>query len=487
VDLAWGERAVCLFVQVRRFRCLALTCPRRIFAERLPVLTKPYARRTTRLADTQAHTALALGGTAGARQCVRQHAPVSRPTLLRMIRRLPLPALPPPQVVGVDDWAIRKGQTYGSIVVDLERHQAIDQLPDRTAETWAAWLKTHPGITIICRDCATTYAAGSTAGAPTATQVADRWHIVQNMRTAIEETLQQHRTVLGRTPPTTPLADNAIPPAPPSTTPTTTAQAAARAACREARYRQYQQVIVLHQQGLALAEISRQSGISVRTIQSWLAADGFPERKARTGDTSQLDPFKPYLHTRWDAGCHKATQLWRAIQAQGYAGSYRTIVGYLQPMRHGKPLHRPPATLAPATMPAPSETRYTPHQVSFLFLRAEDDLVANEQQDLAKMQVAEPALARLYRLTQDFIQMVRERRGAALDTWLEAASASGLPALQRFVQGIRQDEAAVRAGLTLPWSSGQVEGQVTRLKLLKRQMYGRAKLDLLRQRVLLAA
>jgi transposase len=381
---------------------------------------------------------------------------------------------------------MRKGRTYGSIVVDLERHQPIDLLPDRTADTWEAWLKTHPGITIICRDRATPYAAGSTAGAPTATQVADRWHIVQNMRTAIEETLQQHRAVLSRTSPATPLAGDAIPPAPPSTAPRSTAQAAARAARRETRYRQYQVVITLQAQGLALAEISRQSGIRVRTIQSWLAADGFPERKARTGETSQLDPFKPYLHARWDAGCHKATQLWREIHAQGYVGSYRTVVGYLQPMRHGKPLHRPPATLVPAAMPAPSETRYTPCQASFLFLRAEDDLAASEQQDLAEMQVAEPALARLYRLTQDFMQLVRARRGAALDPWLEAASASGLSALQRFVQGIHQDEAAVRAGLTLPWSSGQVEGQVTRLKLLKRQMYGRAKLGLLRQRVLLA-
>jgi transposase len=365
-DLAWGERAVRLFVTVRRFWCLVPTCPRRIFAERLPAVMTPYARRTTRLADTQAHTALALGGTAGARQCARQHTPVSCPTLLRMIRRLPLPALPPLRVVGVDDWAMRKGRTYGSIVVDLERHHPIDLLPDRTAETWTAWLQAHPGIRIICRDRATPYAAGSTAGAPTATQVADRWHIVQNLRTAIEDTLQQHRAVLGRTPPATPLADDAIPPAPPNTTPLSKAQAAARAARRETRYHQYQRVIELHGQGLSLGEISRQSGVSVRTIQSWLAADGFPERKARTGDTSQLNPFKFYLHERWDAGCYKATQLWRAIQAQGYAGSYRTVVGYLQPLRQGKPLHRPPATLAPAAMLAPTETRYTPRQAAFL-------------------------------------------------------------------------------------------------------------------------
>lgn len=190
-DLAWGERTVRLSVMVRRFWCVAPACPRRIFAERLPTVTKPYARRTTRLADTQAHIALALGGNAGVRQCARQHVPVSRPTLLRMIRRLPLPALPPPRVVGVDDWAMRKGRTYGSIVVDLERHQPIDVLPDRTAETWAAWLQAHPGIAIICRDRATSYAAGSTAGAPSATQVAHRWHIVEHMRTAIDETLQQ--------------------------------------------------------------------------------------------------------------------------------------------------------------------------------------------------------------------------------------------------------------------------------------------------------
>jgi hypothetical protein len=158
-------------------------------------------------------------------------------------------------------------------------------------------------------------------------------------------------------------------------------------------------VIELHGQGLALAELSQRSRISVRTIQCWLASDGFPERKVRVGDSSQLNPFKLYLHERWDAGCHKATQLWRAIQAQGYAGSYRTVVGYLQPLRQGKPLHRPPATLAPAAMPAPSETRYTPRQAAFLFLRAEKEREPSEQHDLAQMQEAEPTIARLYNLT----------------------------------------------------------------------------------------
>ena len=498
-DLPWADLAARIHLRVRRFFCDHLACARFTFTERLPALVAPYARRTLRLTQLQTDVALALGGAAGARLTTKQHMPASRNTLLRLIRRLPLPAVGAPRVVGVDDWAKRKGQIYGSIIVDLETHRPLDLLDDRLAETIEAWLKAYPTVEVISRDRAEAYAAGATAGAPNAVQVADRFHIIKNLCTAIEEELSHCGVRIGRSaseetaaPPVqpdlalAPSASASLPAVPPTypDSPAGRRDETVRQARRRARFAQYTQVLALRAAGVGQATIARRVGIGRRTVQRWLAADGFPERKPRSGDTSSLDPYKVTLLDRWQAGCHNGRHLWRMLQVQGFAGSYEIVADYRVALRRGEAPRVTPTTRQPAKSSGRNPS-YSAREAAFLLLRRPTELTALEQHDLT--QVQDPNVVQLHQITQAFATMVRERDATRLDGWLDSATSSDFPALRQFANGIRRDYAAVRAGLTLPYSQGAVEGHITRLKLIKRQMFGRAKLDLLRRRVLLAA
>ena len=492
-DLPWATTPVQMHLRVRRFFCDTPTCPRQTFTERLPQVAPHYARTTTRLHETQTQTGLALGGAAGARHLARQRMRGSRNTLLRRVRRLSAPEAPPPRVIGIDDWAKRKGRTYGTIVVDLERSCPIDVLEDRAAETVATWLQAHPEVTIVARDRAEAYASGVTRGAPDAVQVADRWHLLKNLREAIEAELHQRPTLPWRPPaPATAealslgapadLASAVLSPIYPDTAAGRRAEAA-RQARRAQRLEQYPQACTLRQQGLPMPHIARQVGVSTRTLCRWWAADAFPERKRRTGDTGCLEPYTAYLQQRWAAGCHNATHLWRDLQAQGFPGSYHVVAMYVAPLRRGQPVAPSRSALPPATPVPPA---LTARQLSYLLVRAPQKRTPEDQERVTQVQQHDGLIAQLATLTEDFAQLVRARTPDQLTPWLDTVAASPLTDLKRFAQGLRQD-AAVHAALALPYSNGPTEGQITRLKLLKRQMYGRAKLDLLRQRVLYAA
>jgi transposase len=175
-DLPWQGRAVTVVVRARRFRCPAASCPCQTFAEILPGMARA-ARRTERLGEAQCQLGLALGGEAGARLAARLAMPTSPDTVLRLIQRSVLPPPSPPRVLGIDDWCWRRGQRYGTILVDLERNAVVDLLPDRETATVAAWLKRHGGIEAVARDRAGAYAEAVRQGAPEAVQVADRWRV----------------------------------------------------------------------------------------------------------------------------------------------------------------------------------------------------------------------------------------------------------------------------------------------------------------------
>lgn len=195
-DLPWAGISVELKLQARRLFCRNLTCQRVIFTERLPLLSAPHARRTKRMVEEQRRLALNEGGEAAARICQRQGKQGSAKTLLRYVCHAPLPVRPTPRVLGVDDWAISKGRTYGTILVDLELHQPVDLLADRTSASLEQWLKDHPGVEIISRDRANDYAEGSRLGAPAAVQVADRFHLIKNIREMLERFLERNYSSL---------------------------------------------------------------------------------------------------------------------------------------------------------------------------------------------------------------------------------------------------------------------------------------------------
>jgi transposase len=491
-DLPWGAARVRWQRRVRKFACANTQCPRRIFTERLPDVVAPWARRTQRLAAWLIAIGLALGGAAGARLSRRFGLTVSRNTLRRVIRRLPHLGDSTPQVLGVDDFAFRKGQTYGTVRIDRERRQPVAVLPDREAETLAQWLRTHPGVEVSTRDRARAYADGACQGAPEAIQGADRFDLLQNRVDALEQVFHTHRPALEAVKDLlrhqgVPLPDGTVAVAvpPPRTPPTTPQQVAQRRAQRVALQ---QQVWAWRDHGWPGQAIATHRGIGKSTVFRDLRTTTSPERtRRRDRGRSVLHPYKSSLVERWNAGCRDALRLYGELQQRGYRGSYATVARSAQRLRQAQgqaPRHRP--RQAPPVVAKPHHQLLTARRAAWLVLRRTDTRHADEPWQLTQLQAQPAELAEAIELTQDFAHLVRQRQGEHLDAWLARVAQSTIGALQRFAKGLSDDDDAVKAGLTLPWSNGPVEGQITRLKRLKRQMFGRASLALLERRFVLA-
>lgn len=498
-DLPCGGTLVTLHLRTRRFWCRVPWCRRRIFCERLPDLVAPWARRTVRLREHLRRTALALGGEPGARCAGADWVPVSARTLLRLIRAMPLPAVGHVRVLGVDDWARRRGHTYGTILLDLEAHRVLDLLPDRTAATLATWLGQHPEVEIVSRDRAGAYADGVRRGAPQAIQVADRFHVLKNLTETMERVLRRHHAALqtaaqavaAAAQEAATAAREAVgePPGPGGAPRRPTKAHQEQQVRRERRLARYREVMALHEQGCSQRQVATALGIGRQVIRRFLRTDAFPERVPSTARHSGLHQHEPYLRERWAAGCDNAFLLWRELQAQGYPGSASNVRHFLarwreQPSRPGKkgPRHVPTRGTPPLTV-----HHYSPRQTTWLLWKDQAALTDDERTYVDQLLRTCPSLARLQALAHDFRALVNDHDLPALAHWLERADQSDFPELRGFADGLRADRAAVEAGLMLPWSQGQVEGQVNRLKMLKRAMFGRAHLDLLKRRFLYAA
>jgi len=453
-------------------------CERRIFAERLCATAAKHGRQTYRLAASLRTLALALGGEAGARLSGQLAVGVSADTLLRRIRaRGEAPASPGVRVLGVDEWAYRKGQTYGTILVDLERRRVVDLLPDRSAESFAAWLEEHPGVEVITRDRSGIYAEGASRGAPKAVQVADRWHLVVNLTDAVERALAGRSTLLGRAARVAAPAPavEVVPVGPVAAKPARPTRAEqAKALSREYRLGRYNEVVALHGRGMSKRQIARTAGLSRQTVVRWLSADRFPERRERPPATSILAPHHAYLERRFAEGCHNAATLCQEIRTQGYAGGQTLVRDYVRRLRQN----------LPARSQARGFQRPSVRKCAWWLVAGGSELTGERRQYVEALADLCPEIRFMRLLAQEFRRMLREQDVHALGAWVEDARSS---LLRRFAHGIHADVAAVRAAIALPWSNGQVEGQVNRLKMLKRHMYGRAHFDLLRERVLLAA
>jgi transposase len=501
-DLPWSGYAITWRLRVRKLFCHNRKCSRRIFTERLPGLVAPWARRTLRLAARLLALGLALGGAAGVRLSRHFGLTVSRNTLLRMIRRTPCPAISAPQVLSVDEFALRKRHTYGTILLDLERGRPVALLPDREAATVAQWLQAHPGVEVVVRDRAEAYAEAARLGAPAACQVADRFHLLHNLADVLTQVFTAHAPELAQltaqhmadpTPVHDPTGPAAAPePASVPLAPPQSSTAAARLARqrRTRRWAQYHQVWTYQQQGWTLDAIAQQVGLSRRTVQRYLQSPTFPERQPRhSRDRSILDPYKATLLAGWNHGCRNGRHLFRTIRRQGFRGQYGIVALYVRRIRQAQglaPRQRRSEQPLPVVTAAPHR-RLTPRQATWLVLRPAGRSTAQDHHRLAQLTAQAPELAEAVALAQDFAALVRQRQPAQLEPWLTRAAASTLPPFRRFAKGLRADYAAVQAGVTLPWSQGPIEGQINRLKMLKRQMFGRAHVDLLAQRFLLAA
>jgi transposase len=483
-DLPWASHPVRLILCVRKFFCRVPSCTRRIFTERLPEVVAPWARTTQRLTVLLRAIAFALGGEAGARLARRIGLSASPATLISMIRRTPLPDALPARVLGVDDWAHRKGRSYGTALVDLEKHRLIELLPDRESATFARWLKANPGAEIISRDRSEKYAAGGRQGAPEATHVADRWHLLSNWRRSIETVFDRHRGRIKRV--TLPAAEPAGKPA--------AAVLPAKSVNRRRKYAEeqrartqarrltlYNTIRERYAKGEYLKTIARDLEIDFRTARKYALSDECPTRKPHKRTRKRLlEPYEPYLRARWKEGCKNGRGLYREIVAHGYPGSRTQVAKFIAQLRReendGKPQ---PSSAAGEPL--------TPRKASMLLLRRPERCTEAESTALAQLRDAHTEIAATIGFTERFLEIVRERQGEKLGEWLSDAEGCGIREIWRFAHKVRQDEAAVQAGCTLPYSNGQTEGQITKLKAIKRGMYGRAKFDLLRQRALYAA
>ncbi|MEE7479141.1 ISL3 family transposase [Methylobacterium hispanicum] len=456
-DLPVAGRRVVITISVRRFRCVGPECRTKIFAERLePNLAAAYARRTGRLEILVHHLGLALGGRPAESFARRLMVQASRDTMLRTVRRRAQRPTEPLNVIGIDDWAFRRGHRYGTLICDLERRRVIALLPDRESGTVEAWLSAHPEIAILARDRGGCYGEAAARALPMATQVADRWHLMENASAAflnaVRKSMTAIRTAVGAT---------MIDPD--------------RLTCAERlQYEGYRRrtataeaILLLSRQGMSIRQIVRTTGHSrklVRNVLCGLTGDVFRSRQ------SSLEAYLPRLDAEWMAGCRNGAELWRRLRADGFAGSLRVVGEWATRRRR----HEQAPEGASGKVPSA-------RLLARMMTTGRDGLSKAEAVTVATIEAAVPALDEARSLLSGFQTMIRERRPPDLDTWIDTA-ARGLFA--SFANGLSRDRAAVAAALVEPWSNGQTEGQITRLKLVKRQMYGRAKLDLLEARLI---
>lgn len=486
-DLPWHGVAVRLELHSRKFHCRNEVCRRKVFCERLPRVAEPFARKTVRLTSVMNLLAFALGGEAGARAAAGLNLTVSGDTLLKLIRRHKAVPDSTIRVLGVDDFAFRRGLSYGTILVDLERRRPIDLLSDRESGTLTRWLTAHPEVKIISRDRSRSYAEGVTGGAPTAVQIADRWHLLKNLGEYLERLLLRHHC-LWRGKISEPLrsspaveAMQSIPLMERSPTAVLRPEVVAR---HQARAAVHKQIFELLEQSVPIEHVAQSVGKSTRTIFRWIKQGEYRPRIRNRG--SGLDQYWGFI-SDWRSHEHNnVIQLWKELQKMGYRGSSMAVRRYLertQSFTANKRRRVVRTKIEGETSMKPVIPLITP-RAAVLKLLHSDKLKEPEKAVIEQILKSSPEIEKAIELGREFENVLMGRSDTKLDDWLRKAESSSIAELKSFARGLTQDKTAVQAAVNYEWSQGQVEGQVNRLKLIKRQMYGRANFDLLKARVI---
>lgn len=449
-DVPVDGRGVLVSVRIRRLACPVLGCPRQTFREQVPSVVERYQRRTNRLADQLGSVAKELAGRASARLSRALACAISRSTALRMLMRRAIPSLRVPRVLGIDDFALKRRHRYATVIIDAETGERIDVLPDRTADTVAAWLREHPGAEYVCRDGSGSYGQAIRQALPDAVQVSDRWHLWKNLCDKTLAEIRSHADCWA----------TAVNPARPG-------------GIREQTTRErWQQVHDLLGKGVGLLECARRLDLALNTVKRYARIkEPTGERRAPRYKPTLVDPFRDHLRQRRATDpAVPVTQLFREIQELGYTGSLNLLYKYIT---QGRADDQRPVTTA--------------QRFARLLLTRPDNLRDKDTTLLRELTATCPEMTELARLTKEFAQLLTPAAGndAKLTDWTTAVRAADLPHLHSFVNGLELDRAAVDAGLTLPYHNGRTEGVNTRTKKIMRQMHGRAGFPLLRQRILL--
>jgi transposase len=494
-DLPAQGHRVTLCLTVRKFFCCNPECPRTVFCERLPHLLPSHTRATARLTEAHRTLGFALGGEAGARVARQLAMPTSPDTLLRRVKECPQQPESLPRVVGVDDWALRKGQRYGTILTDLERGGVIDLLRGRDGSALLAWLKDHPHIEVVSRDRWAPFAQAIAEALPQALQVADRWHLLKNLREAVERFFQRRYATIKQTlqlsaavepsptPSNQPLAEETVRVASSGSTvlpAIRSSRSQSKQAKRQHRIDRYQNVRQRHGQGQSIRDIARELQMSRKTVRRYLHSEQCPDWVPGYPRPTRLDQFRDVIDQRILEGCRNAAEVYRELATKGCTASYEAVRRFFTRRLAGAGQKRQRINAATCQPPAPPSAR----QLSFEFVRLAVKREVEEQTRMEALRGIDAEFQETMALAEEFAAMVRKQSKMTLAVWLEKTAASVCPEIQGFAEGIRQDEAAVGAALQEKWSNGPVEGHVNRLKVIKRQMYGRAGLPLLRARVI---
>ena len=481
-DLPCFGTPVMLRYQVRRFFCDDLECPQRIFAERLDPVVRRRGRTTARLDRKLASIGLECGGEPGRRLSAGLGIRTSGDTILRRVRRVAPEAESTPSVIGIDDFALRKGRRYGTVLVDHESHNVVDLLPERSSESTTRWLAARGPVRVVTRDRSNLYARGVSDANPQAIQVADRFHLHANLREALVRLLDRHQPDV-RAAAATSLAAAVATHADPADSDSPPLSNSARRAQRRARRRATRrQVVELNELGLNISAIARELDMDRGRVRRLLQPGRSPEpaamRRPRT-----IDPYAQPLRQLWDSGVHNNRELYRRISAMGFGGSLHMVHRCVAPWRQA-------ATQADTTVPKPRASdaravRISSTRLSWLLLSRKIERSPQEQKLIeALLRDCEPV-----RLATDlslrFKEILPQRESGPLLTWTQRTTQADVPEeIRSFAQGLLRDWPSVKAAAELPWSNGRVEGHVNRIKLIKRKMYGRANFDLLRIRVM---
>ncbi|MDX0432827.1 ISL3 family transposase [Sinorhizobium medicae] len=478
-DLPVQGQVVKINLALNRWQCRHRKCGRRTFTDRLPEIALPYMRRTERMAEIVGSIGHRMGGRPGEYLMHRLGMPVSDDTILRQLKRDNPASIQKDniRVVGIDDWSWRHSSRYGTIMVDLERHSVVDVLDDRSVESAKAWLRERPTIEVVSRDRCGLYAQAAREGAPQARQVADRFHLVQNLREAIKEQM----SVYGHAHVRPILSEDAIASA-------RSQQRRARLAHRQSRQEIFDTLQALRQQGLTYSEIARRTGYERRSIANWLTSNAPRDRnRAALNPTSPLY-FEAFLAECWRNGNRVGRHLFYDIKNRGYTGSRSNLERLLKVWREVENLQsdEPPPDV---DVSEPVRDPHTGHMISSvvaaaLCIKPRGLLTDRQAGKVNALKQGSTVFAIMRGLAMRFNGILRSRSSEALDEWIDDAIDTELTAIMRFASVLRRDIDAVKNAIELPWSNGQAEGQINRLKMLKRAMYGRAGPELMRARML---
>lgn len=490
-DLPLSGLAVRLICQVKKFFCPNNECARKIFVERLSETAEAFARRTLRLDRIICALAFYVGGRLGAKVTSRLSIDVSRQTLIRRILKTSSSPTLKPKVIGIDDFAFRRGHTYGTLLIDLERRKAVDLLPSRETEDVAEWLKQYPHAEVVSRDRSQTYANAVNAVLPHAKQIADRFHLVKNIYEVLEKILHRERKTIREIGDEINRTANRISLGKESLLddlgnklfrePLTNKEKKAHAKVSEARKRRiekYETVKRLRREEMSINGISRRLRMHRETVRHFLRCDEYPEPKPVFRKVSPLYKYQEYMRQRWNEGCGNGRQLYRELLGLGYVGCYQTVSRFLQIWRQDLP-EEDRLRIRLKTFRTP-----TAREIKWWLLGSKPSKDKNNLKFLEILKQEQPEVIRAVGQIREFQQILKTGSENDYADWKKKITEEGSPEMKNFVFRLEKDDQSVKGAITSEWSNGQVEGQVNRLKLIKRQMYGRANFEVLKARVL---